>query len=547
MQSTVECRIRIDRRFLERAHAELQQVFGVEFDVWGYSGAWSRATASELEDDPDAAFDLQPPLELVPLLDESRENDRPAALAAGADELQLAIPLPPQGPIPIVASATFQDVPQTLLMRFASHFVKTFAEDQQVLRLREENEAFLRHVTNDFEELTFLRNMAELLEVTDLTFDFVAMAKSVLPTLHPIVGADALVLIAASRTAKNSPESRPKVLGPILWEGKRELDDGICTRLVERFRDDCHDQPVVRNNFEAMEDGAKFPGVDSFILVPVVNGDLLDGWILALNRNNDWNLNTADLPWQISYLEFGTHEATLLASTASILATHARNVELYREREQIFVSVVRALVSAMDAKDEYTRGHSERVAIFGKRLAREIGFNDEQCEQLYLAGLLHDIGKIGVSGALLRKPGRLTDEEYQEIQRHPDKGWAILADMDPLAYVMGGMLYHHERFDGRGYPDGLQGHDIPIEGRILAVADAYDAMTSDRPYRKGMPQEKAESILRDGAGKQWDPEMIDAFFRCMPDLVQLRDMYQPRVPAVRKKGTTVKEEAVAVE
>jgi HD-GYP domain-containing protein (c-di-GMP phosphodiesterase class II) len=161
-------------------------------------------------------------------------------------------------------------------------------------------------------------------------------------------------------------------------------------------------------------------------------------------------------------------------------------------------------------------------------LATELGQPEDACDRLYLSGLLHDVGKIGVSDAILNKPGRLTEEEFDEIKKHPDKGWSILQELHQLAYVLPGVLFHHERYDGRGYPDGLARDEIPLDGRILAVADAYDAMTSDRSYRKGMPQEKAEQILREGAGEQWDPDVIDAMFRAMDDVTWIRDTYKAK-------------------
>jgi HD-GYP domain-containing protein (c-di-GMP phosphodiesterase class II) len=163
-----------------------------------------------------------------------------------------------------------------------------------------------------------------------------------------------------------------------------------------------------------------------------------------------------------------------------------------------------------------------------------MGYDEEACERLYLTGLLHDVGKIAVSDAVLNKPGRLTDEEFAEIKRHPDEGWNILCELEQLGYVLPGVLHHHERSDGGGYPDGLVGEDIPIDGRVLAVADAYDAMTSDRAYREGMSQEQAEEILRGGAGTQWDADVIQAFFEIVDQIVALRESYQPRQRPVRK-------------
>jgi len=130
-----------------------------------------------------------------------------------------------------------------------------------------------------------------------------------------------------------------------------------------------------------------------------------------------------------------------------------------------------------------------------------------------------------VNDAILRKEGQLNDAEFLQISRHPDLGREILHDLSHLRNVLPGVLYHHERYDGEGYPDQLAGEAIPLEGRLLAICDAYDAMTSDRPYRDGMPQERAESILREGAGVQWDPAFTDAFLTAMPDILRIRTEY----------------------
>ena len=349
-----------------------------------------------------------------------------------------------------------------------------------------------------------------------------------LPTLRTLCEAKSMVLL------KVNPDDPQLPAKPIVWCGPRTIDDVACNRLVQSFRDGCAIQPVVRNDFHETTLATQYPGVEGFVLVPIVNSDVTIGWLLALNRDNkrgQFVLNE----WYLSFLAFGTHEASLMSFAATIMATHSRNMDLLGERERLVISVVRALVTAIEAKDEYTRGHSERVALYGKRLAVEMGINAERSERLYLTGLLHDVGKIGVSDAVLCKPGALSPDEFDEIKQHPDKGWAILTDVEPLTYVLPGLLHHHEQFDGGGYPDGLAGTDIPIDGRILAVADAYDAMTSDRPYRKGMPHEKAEQILRSGSGKQWDPEIVETFCRVVPDILHIKENYRPRVQARRIK------------
>jgi len=154
-------------------------------------------------------------------------------------------------------------------------------------------------------------------------------------------------------------------------------------------------------------------------------------------------------------------------------------------------------------------------------LAQELGCDASSLETMYLSGLLHDIGKIGIDDSVLRKPDKLTDEEYEQIKRHVRIGHRILQDLRKLDDVVPVVLYHHESWDGNGYPLHLTEQDIPRSARIVAVADAFDAMGSDRPYRKGMPDEKIDAIFRAGAGKQWDPEVVDAFFRVRD---QIRDI-----------------------
>ncbi|CAN0349315.1 unnamed protein product, partial [Ectocarpus sp. 4 AP-2014] len=274
-------------------------------------------------------------------------------------------------------------------------------------------------------------------------------------------------------------------------------------------------------------------GVSSLVLTPLRSGARMLGWLLAVNRCSLAN-SALENSWQLSSDEFGSGEATLMATTASVLATHAANLDLLHEKEQLMVSMVRTLVSAIESKDKYTRGHSERVALYTKRLAEEMGYFDNEVENIYLSALLHDVGKIGVRDAVLQKDGRLTDEEYNEISRHPDEGWAILGDLGQLRTVLPGVLHHHERWDGRGYPDGLAGEDIPLDGRVMAVADAFDAMTSDRAYRKGMPLEKAESILQEGSGTQWDEKCINAFMACREDIHRIKEEYQESDRKVRE-------------
>jgi len=180
--------------------------------------------------------------------------------------------------------------------------------------------------------------------------------------------------------------------------------------------------------------------------------------------------------------------------------------EKAQEMKDMFVQTAEALASAIDAKDEYTHGHSIRVAQYSKKIAEIAGFAEEDCEKIYFSGLLHDVGKIGIPDYIINKQGKLTPEEYAEIKMHPVKGREILAHIRKLPYLTMGAKYHHERYDGHGYPEGLKAIDIPSYSRIIAVADAYDAMTSSRSYRKPLPQDKVREEIVKGIGTQFDPE-----------------------------------------
>jgi len=176
-------------------------------------------------------------------------------------------------------------------------------------------------------------------------------------------------------------------------------------------------------------------------------------------------------------------------------------------------SMLDALVTAVDNKDRYTRRHSEDVLVYSLEIARALGLDEAARQTVAAAALLHDVGKIGVPDAVLRKPGRLTDEEMETVKHHPVMGAVMVGAVPGLAETLDAIRHHHERWDGAGYPDGLRGEAIPLVARLLAVADAFSAMTSDRPYRKGMDPARARRLMEEGAGTQWDPACVAAFLQ----------------------------------
>jgi putative nucleotidyltransferase with HDIG domain len=176
-----------------------------------------------------------------------------------------------------------------------------------------------------------------------------------------------------------------------------------------------------------------------------------------------------------------------------------------------------AMVGALDARDSYTAGHSAAVAVYARDMAARLGFNDAVCRRAHLSGLLHDIGKIGVPSSVLNKAGSLTPSELEMMQAHARAGAEILGKVDEFTDVAAVVEHHHERMDGAGYPDGLSGTDIPLLSRLIAVADAYSAMTTQRPYTRPMSPREAMKALEEGRGTQWDSEMVDTLLGVLAD------------------------------
>jgi putative nucleotidyltransferase with HDIG domain len=228
------------------------------------------------------------------------------------------------------------------------------------------------------------------------------------------------------------------------------------------------------------------------------------------------------------------HEIDVLADSlhrAAVAASDAR-----RSLQQAYLEILEALVESLEARDQYTAGHSRRVSLYSVWIGQQMGLSPAELERLRIGALLHDIGKIGIPDAVLLKDGRLTDEEFATIKKHPEIGVRILERIGAFGEYLGAVGLHHENHDGSGYPKGLRGEAIPVDARIVHVADAYDAMTSNRPYRQRMPEEKVRRILRECSGTQFDPAAVAAFFASPIDstAANLEKLYEAiHDPAVR--------------
>ena len=270
------------------------------------------------------------------------------------------------------------------------------------------------------------------------------------------------------------------------------------------------------------------PEMDGFEVVKELK-KLEAGWrdtpVIFLTGNEDEDTETKGL--SLGAMDF--IRKPFVASVLVLRVKHAvelirlqRNLEgmveeKTKENENLFLHVVESLADAIDAKDNYTKGHSGRVAIYSKEIAKRYGYDEKHQEQIFMMGLLHDVGKIGVPDEVINKPGRLTDEEFAKIKKHPGIGGKILGNIKEMPSLAAGAKWHHERYDGKGYPEGLAGDDIPEEARIIAVADAYDAMTSTRSYRGALPVEVVRGEIEKGKGSQFDPKFADIMIEMIDD------------------------------
>ncbi|MCH8852272.1 MAG: HD domain-containing protein [Planctomycetes bacterium] len=253
------------------------------------------------------------------------------------------------------------------------------------------------------------------------------------------------------------------------------------------------------------------------ILVPIICNQARMGVVLVCNHNRDVDFNSTDV--------------RLLHSVVDRSAIYLENVLLYADLNKLLMGLLHALVSSIDAKDPYTCGHSNRVALISKCLAEKAGVPAQESERLYLGGLLHDVGKIGISEIILCKPGRLTPSEVVEMQKHPEIGRNILSGITQLQDILPAVLHHHEWLSGAGYPGGLAGDQIPWVAKVVGLADAFDAMTTRRKYREALPLNAAMAEIRRFAGTQFCPVLVDGLVALVAEGLADRLKGIPKIPA----------------
>lgn len=264
-----------------------------------------------------------------------------------------------------------------------------------------------------------------------------------------------------------------------------------------------HGEPIVIDDvtkdgrFSHKADDSSGFRTSSVLAVPLKIENTMIGVVEAVNKRGGAGYSENDI--------------RMLANLADSAAVAINKAQLYADLNKLFLSTITAFAKAIEAKDPYTRGHSERVRDISMAIGRRMGLEGKEEKELEITALLHDIGKIGVAEAVLRKKGKLDESEYAEMKKHPSIGAEILSSISQLATAIPGIKHHQERFDGKGYPDGLKGAGIPLFARIIAVADTFDAMTSNRPYRDRQTDGTAIGEIKRCTGAQFDPECVGAF------------------------------------
>lgn len=497
-----------------------EEIFGEDFDVWMFQSQWHRVRRSRSQTEQ---MSVPACLQLMDWLQQVSDQ-RDVQLHRLNDQQMVCLLPSSENSQRTVAVRTLPDRSDELmavLQRAASAAVRqqqrTQWTQQQLFTSNSQLAAVSARISQGHAELEWLHGLSLSGELSPTRNDPQQFAQLILPEMCRLIHACTVVYVDLP-TGTDSADQTQKT-----WQvGDVHVPERVVRSLIREVEPAAVEPAVLRNYTTPVYADDVFPGVLSCIVKAIGKGSDRIGWILAINKDLQYLVESRDPDRsQVTVQQecmFGAFESGLVEAAANALAAHARNCSLLDEKESIVAGTIRSLVNAIDAKDSYTSGHSDRVAEYARRIAESMGLSETFCRQIHMTGLLHDVGKIGVPDSVLQKPGRLTSEEFDRIKQHPVIGHEILQHLAEFDYVLPGVLHHHEAIDGSGYPYGLAGDDIPLMARILAVADAYDAMTSDRPYRDGMSSAKAEDIINNGAGQQWDSGCVEAFRNCIHGL-----------------------------
>lgn len=407
-----------------------------------------------------------------------------------------------------------------ILNLFINSLKNSIKSDQQI-------ELISTELSETYEELVLLYKMSSQMKVTQADSNYLQLACDLLTDIVNVEGIAILI-------QKHSSNSSKLVLtaGAGIIDVNAHFVEQIQARLLEQISRGR--EALLDSDIDGQFKYNWHNRIRNIIAVPLEINEKIMGLMVAINR--------VDKP------DFDSTDVKLFNSVAHQCAVFIENGRLFYDLKDLFVGTLKALTTSIDAKDQYTRGHSERVAFIAKWIAEKLAetedIDPDHIHKIYLAGLLHDIGKIGIDEALLTKKSQLSSQEKEQIRSHPAIGASILAEIKQMKDVLPGILNHHERVDGKGYPSGISDENIGLIGKIISIADSFDAMTSKRTYRDAMTLEKAVEEIKKGIGTQFDEKAANAFLDS--DLYALWQILQNGTSGVWAKSDLTEYSTTAV-
>jgi len=387
--------------------------------------------------------------------------------------------------------------------------LRLLAEKFQVeTKAEEQIELVGTELVRVYEELVLLHKISTNMKVTESDANFLQMACDSLTEIVFVEG----IAILLEKTIDDEQQ-----LAIAAGSGLIDIDEQTAAILYSRLTDEINDgkEALLDSDVDSAFRYNWPDSIKNIIAVPLCGKDKAESHFTGRTQNGNRIIGLMVAINRIGKLDFDSTDVKLFNSVASGCAVFIENGRLFNDLKELFIGSLKALTSSIDAKDKYTHGHSERVAFISRWIAERFPeqerLDEEQIHKIYLAGLLHDIGKIGIAETVLRKKGRLTEQEYDCIKKHPSIGAGILREIKQMRDVVPGVLCHHERADGKGYPNGLVGHQIPMVGKIVGLADSFDAMTSKRTYRDAMTVEQAFAEIEKKLGSQFDEKVGRVF------------------------------------
>jgi HD-GYP domain-containing protein (c-di-GMP phosphodiesterase class II) len=395
-----------------------------------------------------------------------------------------------------------------------------------------------QHIDNIFSEITELfqqlqGNNQSLADELLACYDQLNIAFETINTVANCMNITRAIHVLAEKISQTTNSCYSYYLGTMSDHSLSSKDNKLTTENVSILTQDPNHKKDAQEFFQQHEEALRnLTKGDLSASVSTIgyNGDhdyaeQGQGNVLALRLRSDTtelgDMGTLIFVRSNEHELFVAVEKNLAATMTQMGCAVLSNIIYVQKLHRTYLQTISSLVRAMEAKDTYTGGHSARVAKMACQLGRHINLDKEQIELIEWAGLLHDIGKIGIREEVLCKTSQLTDEEFQHIRTHPIKSYEVLEPLEALKEILAAVRHHHEHFDGTGYPDGLKGTDIPLHARILQIADIWDALTSTRPYRQAIPQAKAMEIMRNEAGTTTDPELAQTFLKMLNEDIRI--------------------------